>query len=426
MYRFKNFKGFAKAELDLSSPFTILIGPNGAGKSNAIEGMKLLSFLARGFPLYEVSDVGRKGKLEIRGNLQSCALHGNSEFELGYGYLKDFFSVRLPNFDYSIVIKVKPQPRIAEESLHFEDTMIFETVSGPDDAADIIPVRYNNFARGGKKPQERLSVLESVLSRYKELTALNEKCREYAAKIESIRKLFSNILFFNPVPGLMRDYARIGNRVLIENGENLSAVLYALHEGSQEEKQSLKRLLDWIKQLPDEPYSDFKFEATKIGDVIFGFREGKNGHFVDARLVSDGTLRTLSILTAMETAPKDSMVVIEEFDNGLHPSRIHILIKAIDECCRRRRLKALATTHNPATLNSLEREQMRGVVLCFSEPEQHVSRLLRLKDLPRSDELLERGRLGDLVTRRVVEQYLAPDYEEKRKVEMLEWLRGMK
>ncbi len=57
----------------------------------------------------------------------------------------------------------------------------------------------------------------------------------------------------------MRTYERIGNHILSHDGANLSAVLYALDQGNKEQKQSLKLLLNWIKQLSEEPYQKFKF-----------------------------------------------------------------------------------------------------------------------------------------------------------------------
>ena len=38
-----------------------------------------------------------------------------------------------------------------------------------------------------------------------------------------------------------------------------------------------------------------------------------------------------------------------------------------------------------------------------------------LSELPRVESLMEQGRLGDLVTRRVVEKYLLPDFEENQR-----------
>ena len=71
----------------------------------------------------------------------------------------------------------------------------------------------------------------------------------------------------------MHGYERIGNSVLSRDGANLSAVLYALSVGDEAERESLARLLSQIRQLPDEPYDDFNFTTTDLGDVIFGLRE---------------------------------------------------------------------------------------------------------------------------------------------------------
>ena len=84
MFYLQNFKNFAKAEIDYERPVTLLIGPNGAGKSNLIEAIELLSFIARGRPLHEVTDFGREGGLEVRGGLEACASHNNDVFTLGH------------------------------------------------------------------------------------------------------------------------------------------------------------------------------------------------------------------------------------------------------------------------------------------------------------------------------------------------------
>ena len=95
------------------------------------------------------------------------------------------------------------------------------------------------------------------------------------------------------------------------------------------------------------------------------------------------------------------------------------------EAIERRDLRVLVTTHNPATMNNLTPEQMKGVVLCTSSAEKQAADLVELDSLPRSDELLERGQLGDLVSRRVLEQYLAPEFEEQHRQKMLKWVEAL-
>jgi len=71
MFYLRNFKNFTEAELDLDQPATLLVGPNGAVKSNLIEAVELLSFLAGGHRLHEVTDIGREGGIEVRGGLEA-------------------------------------------------------------------------------------------------------------------------------------------------------------------------------------------------------------------------------------------------------------------------------------------------------------------------------------------------------------------
>ena len=201
-------------------------------------------------------------------------------------------------------------------------------------------------------------------------------------------------------------------------------MLYALSTGDETQQTSLDRLLSQISQLPDEPYEEFRFTTTDLGDVIFGLRE-KTGYTINAHSLSDGTLRTLAILTALETVQAGSHVIVEQFDNGLHPSRVGVLTSAIAEAIERRDLRVLVTTHNPATMNNLTPEQMKGVVLCTSSEEKQAADLVALESLPRSDELLERGQLGDLASRRVIEQYLAPEFEEQQRQNMLKWVKTL-
>lgn len=443
MHYLINFKGFNAASIDLLRPFTLLIGPNGSGKTNVIEAIELLSFVAHGHPFYEIADVGRAATgIQIRGGLQGCSRMGKNLFALsftaGIRLHKAFKPVA-----YEVYIYTKPHPQILSEQLTYDGRTIYETlIKNPASASRDLVVKYDNFAHGGKKPQTAASsergpeVLvnvkpqtaasseRSVLSQYREIAQENQKFKECMRLVQIVMNHLQASFVFDPNPKLMHGYERIGNSVLSRDGANLSAVLYALSVGDEAERKSLDRLLFQICQLPDEPYKKFIFTVTDLGDVIFGLRE-RTGYTVDARSLSDGTLRTLAILTALETAQEGSRVIVEEFDNGLHPSRVGVLTSAIEEAIKRRDLRVLVTTHNPATMNNLTAEQIEGVVLCTWSKEKEAADLVELMQVPRSDELLERGQLGDLVSRRVLEQYVAPEFEEQRRKKMLAWIEAL-
>ena len=102
-----------------------------------------------------------------------------------------------------------------------------------------------------------------------------------------------------------------------------------------------------------------------------------------------------------------------------------MLTSAVTEATEKRNLKVLVTTHNPATMNNLTAKQLEGVVLCTWSKAKEAADLIELDKLPRSDELLERGQLGDLVSRRVLEQHLAPGFEEQHRKKVAEWIEGL-
>ncbi len=423
MHQFIDFRGFKDVSIDLMRPFTLLIGSNGSGKTNVIEAIELLSFVARGQPLYEIADVGyAEIGLHIRGGLQACGRMGQNIIMLGFN-ARTRFDGEIKPVTYRIHILTKPHPQIQEEELKVGNRVIYKTLvknPWPED----LTVIYDNFARGGRKPQTAASSDRSVLSQYPEIVQKNLKLKQCVRLVQKIKCHLQASYVFDPNPKLMHDYERIGNNILSKDGANLSAVLYSLSIGDETQKASLDRLLSQISHLPDEPYEAFDFTTTDLGDVIFGLRE-KTGYTVDARSLSDGTLRTLATLTALETVQEGSHVIVEQFDNGLHPGHAGVLNSAIAEAIERRDFRVLVTTHNPATMNNLTPEQMKGVVLCTSSGEKQAADLIALDSLPRSDELLERGPLGDLVSRRVIEQYLASEFEEQHRQKMLKWVKAL-
>jgi|CXWL01.1.fsa_nt_gi ABC-type branched-subunit amino acid transport system ATPase component len=431
MYSFKNFKNFADTQLNLFESVTLMIGKNGSGKSNAIEGVELLAQIAHGRPLHEIVDVGRGngGMFEIRGGLQGCLSYQADPsatagaFELKFGDATFVFDGQKQDIKYSVTVGF-PDAKIQKEKLTVGDRVIFDAKVG---RSDILKVTYDNFKSGVNKPAAQLPADRSVLSRYETFIDLGNKNAKQRDATKLVRVLEGHLnaaFVFDPAPRLMREYERMGQSVLQKNGSNLSSVLHSLKQGKEEKQATLFRILDLIRQLPEEPFTEFDFVETRARDVLLGLKR-EDGTVTDARSLSDGTLRALAIIAALETVPENSRIVIEEIDNGIHPSRIKSLVDAVWECSKRRKLNILVTTHNPATLDGLDAEQLKAVVLCYLDDASRTSKLIRLTELPRVESLMEQGRLGDLVTRRVLEKYLLPDFEENQKSKTKAWLESL-
>lgn len=366
MHTFKNFKNFADVEIDLSKPMTLLIGRNGSGKSNLIEGVELLAELIKGREVHEISDVRRHGEFKIRGSLKGCFRQGYEYFSLGF---KEQFLI---------------ENNIEEASYQFQ--------------VDLKPFIQKHC--GGAA----------------HITGTNELINSYSV-IDKAKK-YEQVSAFDIYPLLMRDYSPIGLKQLSKDGENISSIIYYLKQNSPD---VLEKILKQIKQFPEEQFVSFEFITTSDdSDVLFALKYA-NGEVISAKLLSDGTLRALAILTALETVPEGSRIIIEEIDNGVHASRTKILIDAIWETSNRRNLNTLITTHNSATLDGLEDEQLECVVVCHYDKQSQSAKLTPLLELPQAD-LLQRGGLGKAVARNAIEKHLEPDYEQKQRQKTLELL----
>ena len=435
MHCLADFKNFAYAEIDLFEPLTILLGRNGSGKTNLIESVELLAALAGGVPFNEITDIDRGGTFEVRGGLRSCMRFGTRSFRLQFNQAYvSFDDERNQAVDYSIEVAShgRHEIRLSAEKLTIGNRVFFDA---RNHGSEIFDVRYDNFSRG-KNPSCQVSAVRSVLSRYEEVIgnsrANNPKRRKSPTTVKSVRDYLRRSFIFDPQPKLMRAYERVDLQPrLLRNGANLSAVLFALHEADDPKQQeSLQRITNTIRQIPEEPFARIDFVETSLGDVMAGFvpedGEGTNGErLIDARLLSDGTLRMLAVVTALETIPPGSRIIIEEFDNGLHPSRARLLVQELTRAANRRKLNVLVTTHNPAFMDALDESQMDNVLLCHRDESKGTSGVIRLGDLEVAGTLALRGGMGDFVTSGALERHLAPDFAEKRAQTTREWLESL-
>ena len=437
MHRLTNFKNFARAEINLFEPLTILLGRNGSGKTNLIEGIELLATLARGAPFNEITDIDRGGIFEVRGGLRSCVRFGKGKIRLQLNRTVIPFNGKKQPVDYYIEMTLyrKNDVQLSAERLQVGDRCFF---SATNSGGELLEVKYDNFSRG-RNPSCQVSASRSVLSRYEEIIrnsqANNSGLRASRSTVEGVRGYLRQSYIFDPQPRAMREYARAeSNPRLLRGGANLSAVLFALSEGlsegEEEQRATLQRITEIVREIPEEPFTEIGFAETSLGDVMAGFVPGKgseaNGdRLIDARLLSDGTLRMLAIVTALETVPKSSRIVIEEFDNGLHPSRAKLLVQTLAETATRRELNVLVTTHNPAFMDALDESQMDTVLICHRDESGGGSQVTRLGDMDIAGTLALRGGLGDFVTRGALEEHLAPDFAEKRSKETRKWLASL-
>ena len=420
-FSLKDFKSFREATLELS-PLTVLIGANASGKSNLVEALRLFSWVARGDKLESIRYVLRGGDSPIRGAVRDLYRGGKSVLRL---------SCRTTHRDwdgYEIEIARTGEGglRVAGEALtgSARQAPLFEIV-GRDEENGSVRAACNNFAPGGKKPQVSCNDGEAVLAQLqsparfahghkKSQETIPKICRQYQVRA-------SNILFLDPRPSAMRTYSFKTDRALGSSGENLSGVLYNLCRTPDDKE----RLLDIVKTLPEQDIRSIGFVETPRGEVMVELTEtfGERNAKYDATLLSDGALRVLAVAAAVLSAPEGGMVVIEEIDNGVHPSRAERLLNRLLSIAKERRLNILIGSHNPALLDALPDEAVPNVVVCYRDPKSGWSRLIRLADIEDYPALIAQGPVGHSMTRGIVDR-LAKTRRgpEERKRRALAWL----
>ena len=123
---------------------------------------------------------------------------------------------------------------------------------------------------------------------------------------------------------------------------------------------------------------------------------GNESLSVDARGMSDGTLRFLAILVALLVRPKSSLLIVEEIDNGLHPSRARLLLDVLKTIGKERAIDILVTTHNPALLDNLGPEMTSFITISHQEEASGSSHLTLLEDIAMLPKLLSAGPVGKI------------------------------
>lgn len=335
----ENFKSFRKAELPLG-PLTVLIGANASGKSNAVEAIRLLSWVAAGHRLEDLLFAIREREIHLRGTLNDLAWQGNP-ITLGCQVLDPSSQERLA---YSITL------RNGENGLSLVDEQPGGLASG-----------------------------------------------------DPLRRVL-DILVLEPDPRRMREYSFKSETKLKEDGSALSSVLRYLTDPSSNEAE----ILGFISSLPEQDIRGISFLETPRQEVMVRLHETFGGQEIprDAAVLSDGTLRVLAVAAALLSVDSGSLVVIEEIDNGVHPSRAEALLSNIQRIARQRDLRVLLTAHNPALLDALPPEAIPDTVACYRDPEEGDSRLIRLEELESYPELMAQGPLGRLMTDGILDRFL--------------------
>jgi predicted ATPase len=379
------FKSFLDFELDVP-PFLALVGPNSSGKSNLFDAV-------------EFNDIGipdmQTALLKSRRGRPHELFH-----QVAKGRPVNEISItvhRLVHLPEGLVKVIRSsEVELPEDGHPINGTYSFN-VSGVDDEGQLT-----------QAVRDRLS---SEID-----AAWNESNGEFDRELFTrIQSAMGDERGYVPDPRAMRQLASAADlRPMARDGANLAAVLGRMRgsEAFSDLTVDLAALIpDLVEIVPelDEKRKEWSFEL-----VIDG--QGP----VPSTLLSDGTLRILGLLAALHDPDHAGVLMIEEIENGLHPSRLAELLRRILErvtdlddpdSLDRPLRQVILTSHSPVVVSEIYRLRPDSLILLDTavrvDPDsERVSRVTVAKPV-RAD-----GEPGTYVSPRQVRQYLSAVRED--------------
>ena len=379
---FKSLRDFA---VDLE-PFTVLIGPNSAGKSNILDALALLSRLSS----MSIDDALKQGRGKAIDQFTRRGGEAGTTIRLAVElFIAPVESVesdepavpRLPNrFRYEVAIERRALPSGAERlAIKDERLALCERTADPWMATHpglAAQVEYGPGPREVLKHQ-RETARQRILTTFSEVGLDDDR---KGNETDSVASELASYRLIHIDPASLRNASeRLGSDILAPDASNLPTVLANLPPpilGAI--RADLVGLVPGIASFDIVPEADaFRIEF-----------ELSSGERLPARLASDGTLRILALLTALQVEPRSSVMSIEEPENGVYPGRLRKLVDFLQQATTPSEHveippQIIVTTHSPVLIAALR-----------ARPEH-----LRVVDLVRRDgQLLSRARTVGPIT----------------------------
>jgi predicted ATPase len=286
----------------------ILIGPNGSGKSNFISYFSMMKELLNGRLQFWTSKQGDADRVVSFGVGETDFIESEVEFQFG-------------SYKFRIEATASKKFSFAEENLSSSDVALSKNVllgTGHDE-----------------------SMMLKSMSKEKLL-------------IEPVWDAMSNwrIFHFHNTSDrapIKRGGNPYDNEYLRSDGENLAAFLYML---SRHEPGLYSQICDTVR-LAIPFFDDFvlKPEELKNGEssINLFWRQKESDYILWPHQLSDGSIRFISLVTALLQPNPPSTIIIDEPEIGLHPYALTLLAALLQSASTR--MQVIVSTQSVGLVN---------------------------------------------------------------------------
>jgi energy-coupling factor transporter ATP-binding protein EcfA2 len=158
--------------------------------------------------------------------------------------------------------------------------------------------------------------------------------------------------------------------------------------------KSLRLPLDTAYRAPLDSMDDVLLLTPSPGKAIH-FSLGKEEGEIPASQASDGMLLILAYLTLQHLPVPPRLLLVEEPENGIHPSRLEDILKILRLISEGGKTQVILTTHSPLVLNHMHPKE---VTLCRrdSNGDVEIRRLSESKPVSEQNDFFTLGEIWTL------------------------------
>ena len=388
----ENFKSLKKVDLKLGR-LNLFIGTNASGKSNFFDALRVLQGIGYGFTIHEILDGKPKSASSevwdtIRGGSARALFAGaTAEDSIMFrvkGSLEDGGSGKA--YEYAIGFGAR-EGRLRQEKLSANGDIFDSIANNPQDP--VFEVRYSG-GKQGRPPHLKFEKSRPVLGQM--ARGGNGKWNKaHSEAADRVAQVLADMQRIDPAPALLRGYSLAHEiRRMGERGENFAALVRKICS----EPGNKAAYLSWLKELRPAELDDVGTLSGAVGEPMFMLKEG--GIEYPAPVLSDGTLRFAAIAAAFFQPDMPGALTVEEIENGIHASRVRLLVELLRNRAAAGKTQVLATTHSPIVLAWLKPEEYATTFYCKRDETTGESHIQPLTAIPHFSEIVRKQPIGDL------------------------------
>jgi predicted ATPase len=401
------FKSFERFELALP-PFAVIFGVNAVGKSNLFDALRLLSNLAtmdvrsamqdlRGEPPEMFRQTAEGKPAERMKFAVETLLHPKGrdpygqELELTCTRIRYEVTIerrRSQGIDRLFVVEERAN-RIRKEddrwfpdnkklSREFADIFIKRRRNTPFIDTKLCEADQPQFTIHQDGHQGRV---RHIPARRAERTVLSSVTTAEFPHLYALRDELGSLRYLQLDPAAERRPSSLdAPDVLLPDGSNIAAVLYRIQTDTATETEPKGAITDVLADLSEivpgvVDLNVVRDEQRREYRLDIKVRDGLE---LSSRVVSDGTLRVLALMTLLHDPAQSGVICFEEPENGVHKRRLQSLIRKLKDACTNPHaieveegaplLQMIVNSHSPVVAQTVKNELILAEMVDSFEP----------------------------------------------------------